>query len=154
MAAAFAVITAFAGLPATAAHAAAAEYGPYQVDEYAVPAVKSGVTTAVKTWWTTLSDVCDVRVTFAAPDVTITYPENTRTYTTFRRTADLARDDHAYTAFQVRVTSSATQWIDLRTEVEYTKMPEGSLKPGGTLNVACAGKRSQRESTTRLLVLE
>jgi hypothetical protein len=32
-------------------------------------------------------------------------------------------------------------------------MPDGSLRPGSTRNVACAGKRSQRESTTRLLVL-
>jgi hypothetical protein len=152
MAAAFAVVTAFAGLPATAARAGG-DHGPYQVDEYAVPAVKSGVSTWVKTWWTSLSDICDVRVTVSAPDVTVAYPEDTRTYTSFRRAADLARDDNDYTAFNVTVTSSATRWIDLRTEVEYTKMPDGSLRPGSTRNVACAGKRSQRESTTRLLVL-
>ncbi|BBH68882.1 hypothetical protein ACTI_55670 [Actinoplanes sp. OR16] len=148
-----AALAALMVLTGTPAHAEP-KYGPYQVDEYAVPAVKSGVGTWVKTWWSSLSDVCDVRVTVKAPDVTITYPENTGTYTSFRRTADLARDDNDYTAFRVVTTTTTTRWIELATEVEYTKLPENTLKPGSTASVPCTGKRSHRETTTRLLVLE
>ncbi|MEV0902086.1 hypothetical protein [Actinoplanes sp. NPDC049802] len=146
-----AAATLAAALPSPA-HAGG-RYGPELVDKYAVPAVRSGATEWVKTWWTSKSDVCDVRVVVSAPGVTVTYPENTKTYTSFRRTADLARGDNDYTAFRVTATAAVTRWIDLRTEVSYTKLAAGTLRPGSAVNVPCTGDRSDRITTTRLLIL-
>jgi hypothetical protein len=45
--------------PGSAAQAGG-RYGPHLVAKLAVPTIKAGVASWVKTWWTTSSDVCDV----------------------------------------------------------------------------------------------
>ena len=147
-----AALAATVALPAPAAQAGG-RLGPYQIDKYAVPAARSGIPKWVKTWWTSKSDVCDVRVTVSGDGVSVSYPTNTGTYTSLRRSGNLARDDVDYTAFLVRATSATTRYLTLKTEVSYTKLAAGTLRPGSTADVPCTGPRSHRTTRTRLLVL-
>ncbi|MEV6349359.1 hypothetical protein [Actinoplanes sp. NPDC051851] len=141
-----------AALPAAPAQAGGTR-GPQPVDKYVVPAVTSGNAEWVKTWWTTLTDVCDVRVTFSAPGVTVTYPENTGTYASFLRSGNLAQRDVDYMGFKVTATADAPTGIELTTDLEYTNQPDGTLRPGSPQEMPCEGRRSHRTTVTRLLVL-
>jgi hypothetical protein len=143
-------------VPATAAQAGGGK-GPRPVVKLAVPPVRAGIARWVKTWWTTRSDVCDVRVTVAptgGESVTVTYPSNTGTYTSLSRRADLARGDVDDTAFRVTAASGGTRWITLKLTVAYVNLPNGTLRPGDTAGYpSCAGDRDQATSYAKLLVL-
>jgi hypothetical protein len=133
--------------PATEAQAGG-KYGPRLVDKYAMPPVRAGATTWVKTFWTSRSDVCDVRVTVSGDGVNVKYPSNTDTYTSFSRSGDLDRGHFDYTAFRVTAPDNAVGWIALNLSVEYTNLPAATRTP----DPDCTGRRSHRETTARLYV--
>jgi hypothetical protein len=148
-AAALAVAAGVAAVPASAAQAGGKE-GPRLVDEAVVPTVRAGVAKWVKTWWTSRSDVCDMRVTVTGDDVAaLTYPSNTGSYTSLSRSANLARGDFDYTAFRVTTDADAAGFITLQVSVSYTKRSSPS---GGGDEVVCSGHRSHRATTARLYV--
>ena len=141
-----------AAVPGTAAQAGG-KYGPRLVAKLALPTVKAGRATWVKTWWTTRSDVCDVRVTVTGADLAaLTYPSNTGSYTSFSRSANLARGDVDYTAVRVTAADDAAGWVTLKVTVSYTKLPAGTLRPLRSADVDCAGDRSLRTTTARMFV--
>jgi hypothetical protein len=81
--------------------AAAAGPGPRPVTTW-LDAVAAEEWTGVSVYWTTGRKICDGAVTVAGADVQIGYPENTGTYTSFSRGAELEPRQLDYTAFTVR----------------------------------------------------
>ncbi|MEU8609646.1 hypothetical protein AB0C29_16750 [Actinoplanes sp. NPDC048791] len=152
-AAALAVAAGVVAAPASAVQAGGKD-GPRLVDKAVVPTVRAGVAKWVKTWWTSRSDVCDVRVTVTGDDVAaLTYPSNTGSYTSLSRSANLAGGDFDYTAFRVTPDADAAGFITLQVSVSYTKRPAGTPSPGsGGDDALCSGHRSHRATTARLYV--
>ncbi|MEV4705466.1 hypothetical protein [Actinoplanes sp. NPDC049316] len=130
---------------------AGGKYGPRLLVKIAVPMVKAATPAWVKTWWTTRSDICDVRVTVTGgPDIAaVTYPSNTGTYTSFFRSADLARGQVDYTAMKLTTTADAAGWITLDLAVAYTKLPGARQHAAYS---ACTGKRAERTTHAQLYV--
>lgn len=150
-AAALAVAACVATTPAAAQ--AGGKHGPRLVDRAAVPTVKAGAAKWIKTWWTSRSDVCDVRVTVSGEDVAeVGFPSNTGTYSSLSRSAHLARGDFDYAAFRITTVDDAAGFIALRVAVSYTNLPAGTLSAGSGGDIVCAGHRSQRFTTAKLYV--
>ncbi|MET8153407.1 hypothetical protein ACIBSW_31590 [Actinoplanes sp. NPDC049668] len=98
--------TLLAATALTATPAAAGHHGPRPV-VHRLEVVMAHQPTWVKVWWATGKRICDAEVTVRAERVGITYPENTGTYTSFRRDSDLNPGRPDYTAFKV---DAAYKW--------------------------------------------
>src|SRR5437763_1398685 len=95
--------------PTTAAHAAASVPQGPQLISLNPPLVAAGHPHWVQAFWVTSSDLCDVQVTAAAPDVTVTYPTGTATYTSFYKGGALTAGKIDYTSFLVSAAPSTSE---------------------------------------------
>jgi hypothetical protein len=105
--------------------------------------------------WTATVDVCDVQVTVAGPGLTVTYPANTGTYTSFYTASALATGNIDYTAFNVTVPASVTAPVTLTLTVSYNELPAGQLKKDDDLKtkkVDCKGPKGGETATATLPV--
>ena len=150
-------VAAFAGGAATlmtaAPASAAVKDGPRPLVS-SVKYVKSGASTWVKAYWKTYRDVCDAKVTVSGKHVDVFYPENTDTYTSFKRNATLAVGHSDYTAFNVTTESEKSKVIKLKVTITYTQLPRGTFGPGvDPEDVPCEGKELTRVTTVKLPVI-
>jgi hypothetical protein len=109
----------------------------------------------VSALWSANLDVCDVQVTVAGPGLTITYPTNTGTYTSFDPASALATGNIDYTAFNVSVPATVTAPVTLTVTVSYNQLPPGQIKKDDDLKtrkVDCKGPKGGETMTTTLPV--
>jgi hypothetical protein len=105
--------------------------------------------------WIATLDVCDVRVTVAGPGLTITYPTNTSTYTSFYTASALATGNIDYTAFNVSVPATVTAPVTLTFTVSYNQLPPGQIKKDDNLKTKkfdCKGPKGGETVTATLPV--
>jgi hypothetical protein len=91
--------------------------------------------------WLGASAVCDFRLTATAPGVTVVYPSNTGSYTSFYRGDSLAPGEIDYTAFRVEAADQPGA-VALRLRLTFTA--PGNPEPG------CAGPVVRRTTTVAL----
>ncbi|MEU7906722.1 hypothetical protein [Actinoplanes sp. NPDC049118] len=102
----------------TATPAAAGHHGPRPIIHW-IEIVQAHEPTWVKVWWTTGRRICDAEVTVRGEDVGIVYPENTGSYTSFRRDADLKPGRPDYTAFKVDADYDRNTLVPLEATLTY-----------------------------------
>lgn len=110
----------------------------------------------VSALWTAKKDVCDVQVTASGPGMTVNYPANTDTFSSFYVNSALATDTIDYTAFDVTVAPTAASAVPVTLNVTYTQLPPGQIKKGDDLKTEkfdCKGPKGSQTVTTTLPVL-
>jgi hypothetical protein len=148
------VAAAAIGATATATPAAASDYEGPRPLAGAVQYVKAGEATWVRAYWTTRRDICDAQVTVAGKNVKVVYPDNTGTYTSFRRGATLAAGRADYTAFKVTARADSSRAAKLAVTITYTLLPKKTFKPGvDPEDVDCDGKERARLTWITLPVI-
>jgi hypothetical protein len=141
-------------ITATLVTAAAVATGPKLVAK-AVKAIHVDEPEFVKAWWTTKSDICNVKVTVAADEVAVAYPANTATYSSFSRGKTLAKGTVDYTAFRLTASEDADRWQQLDVTIKYVTLPNGTLtKWGSNEDVECTGPEVSEMTTLRVAVLD
>lgn len=149
-----ALLAAVAAVGASATPAAASDYqGPRPLAN-AVQYVKAGEATWVRAYWTTRRDICDAQVMVAGKNVKVAYPENTDTYTSFRRNATLAAGRADYTAFRVTAKADTSRAVRLAVTIVYTLLPKNTLRPGvDPEDIDCDGRERARLTWVTLPVV-
>jgi hypothetical protein len=109
-------------------------------------AMLPGQTGWVSGMWTAKTGVCDVQVTATGRGASIDYPENTKRFSSFSKSADLAKDALDYTAFLVTVGDSQSSSVTLTLRASYV-VPDEDSKPG-----ECDGRRQSMTQTATLPV--
>jgi hypothetical protein len=108
-----------AGMFLGATPAQASINGPEPVTTWLSP-VRPNEATWVHIFWTAGKKICDVKVTAAADKVTIGYPTNTGTYTSFGQSDSLPSRKVDFTAIRVDADSTAATYVPISTLVSYT----------------------------------
>lgn len=105
-----------------------------------------GQTGWVSTVWGATGDVCDVRVTAVGSGLTVSYPTNTKTYTSLSKGDSLAAGHVDYAAFHLSVaTSKPVSLVPLTLTSTFTE------KAGGA--TTCTGTKHTNTSTATLPVV-
>jgi hypothetical protein len=107
-----------AGMFLGAAPAQASINGPEPVTTWLSP-VRPNQATWVHIVWMAGKKICDVKVTAAADNVTIGYPANTGTYTSFGQSDSLPSRKVDFTAIRVDADHTAPSYVPISTLVSY-----------------------------------
>lgn len=108
-----------AGLLLPAVPAQASVNGPEPVTTWLSP-VRPNRPAWVHVFWTAGKKICDVKVTAAADRVTIGYPANTGTYTSFGQSDSLPSRTVDFTAIRVTADVTAPAYVPIAALVSYT----------------------------------
>jgi hypothetical protein len=149
-----ALASAAIGAPAVPAHAAHTDGLDLVLSTLA--SMLPGQQGWVSALWTADLDVCDVQVTVTGPGLAITYPANTRAYTSFYQASALATGNIDYTAFNVSVPANATGAANLTFTVSYNQLPPGQIKKSDDLKTKkfdCKGPKGGETVTASLPVV-
>jgi len=109
----------------------------------------------VSAMWSANIDVCNVQMTVAGPGLTITYPANTGSYTSFYTADALATSNMDYVAFNVTVPGSVTSPVALSFTVSYLQLPPGQIKKDDDLKTKkfdCKGPKGSETVAATLPV--
>ncbi|GID98467.1 hypothetical protein ACFQFC_18005 [Amorphoplanes digitatis] len=115
----------------TATPAAAGHHGPNPVVPW-LEVVMAHQPTWIKVWWDTGTRICDAKVTVRAEHVGVTYPENTGSYTSFRRDSDLKPDRPDYTAFKVDADYNRNTMVPLEATLSYNTCGSAAVEKART----------------------
>jgi hypothetical protein len=110
----------------------------------------------VSAMWSANLDVCDVRMTVTGSGLTIGYPANTATYTSFYTASALAQSNMDYVAVNVSVPATATSAVTLSFTVSYLQLPPGLIKKDDNLKtkkVDCKGPKGSETVSATLPVI-
>ncbi|WP_305789190.1 hypothetical protein [Symbioplanes lichenis] len=133
------VVTAAAAIATVATAtpaAAAAKVGPHPFLDYVKP-VKAHVATWVDVWWDTQKPVCDAKVWLSGRKVTVDYPANTATYSSFATANTLgAKDKPQRTAFRVTADYGKTTEVPLTAEISYNTCGDNPVEKSKRFEVA------------------
>lgn len=80
--------------------------------------------------WGARQDVCDVSVTASGPGVSITYPLNTGGFSSFHKSANLAKGAADFTALRIVVDPTVRGPVPVKLTATYTQLPDGKAKDG------------------------
>jgi hypothetical protein len=130
---AVAAAVALTGTPAQAAWPGA----PHPVG-FKPTVVHRGAATWIEARWITTVPVCAAKLTVSGTGVTVDYPSNNATFTSFSRGDSLWPGESDFTAFRVTATSSAYV-TRLTVNLAYTRAPH-DFAPGD----ACTGPLGTR----------
>ncbi|GAA2517470.1 hypothetical protein [Winogradskya humida] len=107
--------------------AAAAVKGPHLITNWTRP-VAPDEGTWVDLYWKTGKPVCDAEVTIDGKNVSITYPSNTETYTSFSKSANLKAGKVDRTAFYVIAYYDATTVVKLKATIVYNTCGDDAVE--------------------------
>ncbi|UWP84929.1 hypothetical protein Dfulv_12140 [Dactylosporangium fulvum] len=98
-----------------------------------------GQTGWVSTMWAATGDVCDVRITAGGTGVAVTYPTNTRTYTSLAKGDSLAGGRLDYAAFNVSLNpTTVISLVPLQLTYSYVAKNDGATGCVGTKRTGTA----------------